>query len=226
MAPGEVTALVPLCSSRPLPLMAERPDARALNWRFVVPSEPGGVLLLPVDGERLAGTIVPDRTVESLHAALGSGPYPAVVAPDLGAWSQLAESPAALMRKLGAAVDRGGWLYAGFSNPLFPGRPLRRGSLRPGVVRRCLAPAGAWTIERFVTMPDQRCPAYILPAARRQELDYLLRTLFVPYTDKDGWRAQAIRRGLAAMRSVTLASPAPIRSLFAPAIAVVARRSS
>ena len=117
-------------------------------------------------------------------------------------------------------------VVAGFSNPLFPGRPLRRGSLRPGVVRRCLAPAGAWTIERFVTMPDQRCPAYILPAARRQELDYLLRTLFVPYTDKDGWRAQAIRRGLAAMRSVTLASPAPIRSLFAPAIAVVARRSS
>ena len=206
--------------------MAERPDARALNWRFVAPDEPGGLLLLPVDGERPPGAIVPDRSTESLRAALDNGPYPAVVAPDLGGWSPLLGSPAALMRELGAAVDRGGWLYAGFSNALFPGRPLGRGSLRPGAVRGCLRPADAWTIERFVPMPDQRCPAYLVPAAGRHGLDYVLRRLFVPYTgDGHGWRSRAIRRGLAAARSLALASPSWARSLLAPAIAVVARRS-
>ena len=29
-------------------------DARALNWRFVTPSEPTGMLLLPAENERIS----------------------------------------------------------------------------------------------------------------------------------------------------------------------------
>jgi hypothetical protein len=206
--------------------MSERLDARSLNWRFVVPGEPDGMLLLPVDGERLGNAIVPDRTAEGLHSALRLGPYPAVAVPDLGSWSPLVGSSTQLMGMLADAVLEGGWLYTGFANALFPGHPLSRGSLRLEAAHRCFGRRGSWTIERFVPMPDQRCPAYLVPTARSEEMDYFLRRLFFPYAGGDQRsRSRIVRRGLWMARIVALASPAWTRVQLAPAFALVARRS-
>ena len=207
--------------------MAERPDARAMNWRFVVPSEPAGLLLLPTDGERVPGAVVPARTARALEEVLARGPFPAVAVPDLGPWARVLGSPSALVRRLAGAVDRGGWLYAGFANALFPGRPFARGSLRPGSVRGSLAATGPWSVERYFPLPDQRRPAFLVPAARREEMDYLLRNLFVPYPETGPpWAARAVRRALVTMRRAALALPAGPRVRLAPAIAILARRSS
>ena len=204
-----------------------RLDARPLNWRFVVPGEPEGLLFLPISGERLAGAIVPDRTTRALHEALDRGSFPAVAVPDVGSWARVLGSPSALIRRLAESVDRGGWLYAGFANALFPGRPFAPGSLRPGSVHRCFEASDGWTVERFFPLPDHRCPAYLVPARRPQEMDYFLRNLFVPYAETGNrWVTRAVRRGLMAMRSTALASPGGTRVRLAPAIAIVARRSS
>jgi hypothetical protein len=148
-----------------------------------------------------------------------------VAVPDLGSWSRLVGSATGLLRMLGAVVDRGGWMYAGFSNALFPAHLLARGSLRPWAVRRCLDPSGSWTVERFIPMPDQRCPAYLVPVTRRQEMDFFLRRLFIPFTGAaDGRDPALVRRGLSAMRSLALLTPPRARTYLAPAMAVVARR--
>jgi hypothetical protein len=207
--------------------MAERLDARPLNWRFVVPGQPDRILLLPVNGERVDGAIVPDRIAASLDEALKGGPYPGVAVPDVGSWSPIVGSHAILIRRLAAAVERGGWLYAGFANALYPGHPFAPGSLRAKVVRRSLAISGVWSVQTYFPLPDHRCPAYLIPAERREEMNYFLRTLFLPYREGGhGWPARVLQRGRLAMRAVALAAPVRTREHLAPAIALVARRAS
>ena len=101
--------------------MAERLDARPLNWRFVVPSEPEGLLLLAMDGERIAGAVVPDRTPGALREALDGASFPAVAVPDVGSWSGVMGSSAALLRKRSSdgtrSISRSKTSWAASSSP-------------------------------------------------------------------------------------------------------------
>ena len=63
-------------------------DHRLLNWRFVVPSVPDGLLLLAAADE--AGEVPGAVACDPALAALRSGPYPAVVVSDLGRWTAAA----------------------------------------------------------------------------------------------------------------------------------------
>jgi hypothetical protein len=202
-------------------------DARALNWRFVVPDEPRGLLLLPADGERVEGAVSPELSASALSGALRDGPYPAVAAPDLARWAGLerAGGAADLLARLGDAVGPGGWLFAGFPNPWYPARPAATGSLGLGTARRILGRSGLGIGESYVALPDQRCPAYLVSAGAPAELEYFLRCLFRPYTGSlSGWRARLGQRSLSLMRRIALGLPHRVRVRFAPALGIVARR--
>lgn len=200
-------------------------DARCLNWRFVVPHEPDGLLLLPVGGETLVGARVPGSSAEDILAALRRGPYPAVAAPDLGAWAaRVGGSPAELLELLARAVSPGGWLYAGFGNPWYPPNPRRAGALRAGRAASVLRGAGLTVSRAYLPFPDHTCPAYLVTDGPR-ETTHFLRTLFLPYAGgRRGWRAWIFGRALSAARWAALPAPQWARSGLAPAHAVVAVR--
>ncbi len=204
-------------------------DARLLNWRLLVPSEPEGLLLLAVAGETLPGAVCPPADASGLAGALDGRRYPAVVAADLGTWGLLpgGGGAAALLGRAAAAVAPGGWLYAGFANRLYPAGPRGRGALRAAVARRTLAAAGLEPAALYLAFPDQRCPAYLVGTVDHAELEYFLRTLFFPHaTGGSAWKARARQRALAAGRRAALAAPARLRPLLAPAYGLVARRPS
>jgi hypothetical protein len=199
-------------------------DARTLNWRFVTPDVPGGLLMLPAGVERLAGAVIPYRTGPSLSAVLSEGPYPAVAAPDLGPWGGLAGGPERLLALLASAVRDEGWLCAGFSNPWSPLRPEGWEHLSLRKARRVLHRAGFGRIDTYLAFPDHRSPAY-LTSLGPAELGYFLRRFFLPYVgDLRGVRARLKQRALRLIRTATLATPHPIRIRFAPAYVLVARR--
>ncbi|MFL5800072.1 MAG: hypothetical protein ACJ77A_19345 [Actinomycetota bacterium] len=200
-------------------------DARALNWRFVVPDEPAGLLLLPADGETVAGATVVPASAHGLAETLARGPFPAVVAPDMGGWAvRTGFRTSELLERLGRQVVPGGWIFAGFANPWYVGRWLRRGSLRRRRAMAALRRAGL-AGEAYLTFPSEQCPAYIVPASGRAELDYLLRRLFVPHTgEPTGFGTRVKRRLLMVMRAVALRAPHRARVAFCPGLAVVARR--
>jgi hypothetical protein len=211
---------------RPSPIMAEL-DARALNWRFVVPDEPRGLLLLPAGGERMEDAVSPELSASALSAALGDGPYPAVAAPDLAGWAGLerAGGAAGLLARLGDSVGPGGWLFAGFPNAWYPAHPAAPGSLGLGAARRILRRSGLGIDEAYLALPDQRCPAYLVSTGGPAELEYFLRRLFRPYPGSlSGWRAGLRQRSLSIMRMVALGLPHRLRVRFAPALGIVARR--
>jgi hypothetical protein len=202
-------------------------DARLLNWRFVVPDEPGRLLLLPADGEDPAGAVTPNDT-NGLDSVIGMGPYDGVAVPDVGRWGSMsgAGGSANLLRQLAAQVADGGWLYVGFANPLYP---LRRGhgSLSLTKALRVLDAAGLDRVDVFLALPDERCPAYLIPRNDRAALDFFLKRLFLPYPGAArGWRGRATQQLMSALRRLALVGPHRARTRFAPAFGIVAGRSA
>lgn len=213
-------------------------DARALNWRFVLPDEPlAGWLLLPASGAAagsdplLAALIAPETTVPQptaagLAAALARGPYPAVAAPDLGVWSGLAHQPAgALLADLCAAVAPGGWLLAGFharwaSLAAGPGT-----GLSASAVRGTLRAGGLPDARLYLPLPGLTQPAFLVPEDRSAELDHVLRRHFIAYAPGGSLRSAARRRAMLAARALALRAPRVVRTGLAPAHYVVARRT-
>jgi hypothetical protein len=202
--------------------MSAEVDARVLNWRFVVPGEPEGLLLLPADSETLPGAVTAEGDV--LDGALLARCYPAVAAPDLAAWTPHRQREAArLLAGLATAVAPGGWLCVGFPNRWYPGAPLRAGSLSSGRAVRTIRRAGLTGAELYAALPEQRRAAFLVPLARRSEMDYMLRVLFDTSFPAGGRRAVAFRRILSILRRVALATPRA-RQHFVPAYYLVARR--
>jgi hypothetical protein len=199
-------------------------DARTLNWRFLVPDEPEGLLLLPIGEERVPAAIVPERDRASLWAALDGRTYPAVVAADLSAWSTVAGTrPSELLDRLAASVATGGFLYAGFSNPWYPGT-RRSDSLPWARARRIVEGRGMSGSLLYLAFPDHACPAYLVDASDRAALEYFVQRLSVPYVGGEGRSARVKQGALRAMRALARAAPHAARVRFAPAGAVVSRR--
>ena len=201
-------------------------DARVLNWRFVAPDEPAGLLLLAVDGEAVPAAIAPERESAALALALEAGPYPAVVAPDISAWASIAEMGArGLLERVAACVAAGGWLYVGFSNAAFPGRRSGPESLRRGTVRRTLRAAGIEGLEEYLTFPSASCPAFLVSTADTAPLEYFLRQLsFPPPPEHDPAGGSNGRRRAALILRAARLAPHRARVAFAPGLAVVGRR--
>ena len=201
-------------------------DARPLNWRFVVPHVPTRSLLLPVDGEQIPGAVVPTPTRGGLDDALEGPVYAAVVAIDAGGWSsRLGLAPAELLGRLADAVEPGGSFCVGFSNPWFPGRPRRPGSLASGRAHEVLRRHG-FEVERcYLAFPGVDCPAYLVDQDEPACLDYFVRRLSVPYAPGSGMSARLKQRMLGAMRRIAMAAPHRGRVRFAPGAVLVARRT-
>jgi len=197
-------------------------DTRRLNWLFLVPDEPETLLLLPVGPEHPSGALVADPS--TLTALLKGGPYPAVAAPDLTAWAVRTRWGAGrLLHRLAEAVGPGGWLYAGFSNPLFPARPFARGSIRMRSALRTVRAAGLTETQSYLPFPSAACPAYFVSAGAA-ELDYFLRRLAFPYGDHSNTRGRLGKRLLRPMLRIAVRTPRAARAGFAPAGAILARR--
>lgn len=203
--------------------MSAEVDARLLNWRFVVPGEPDGLLLLPAGTETLPGAAMP------AHGALASmlldRRYPAVAVPDLAAWVPPGRPAEAsrLLATLAAAVAPGGWLCAGFPNRWYPAGPLRAGSTSLSAALRAVSRAGLTGTEVYAALPDQRRAAFLVPLARPAEMDHMLRVLFETSFPSGGRGAVAIRRILSILRRAALAAPRARRHLV-PAYYLVAQR--
>lgn len=196
-------------------------DHRLLNWRFVVPGMPDGLLLLPAADE--AGEVPAAVACDPELAALRAGPYPAVVVADLGRWG--GRHGKELLVQAAEAVAPGGWLYASFANPLYPLRSRGAAALTLAAAGRVLRGAGLRTSSRWLTFPDQHTPAYLVPAGNGPELEYFMRTFFFPYaTDESARKARIKQRALTMMRATALLAPARLRPYFAPAFAIVAER--
>jgi hypothetical protein len=219
-------------------------DHRLLNWRFVVPSVPDGLLLLAAADE--AGEVPAAVACDPGLAALRAGPYPAVVVADLGRWTTAAarlrpgagvEPTAAaeagrrggggreLLGRAAAAVAPGGWLYASFANPLYPMRSRGVAALTLAAASRVVGDAGLRPSSSWLAFPDQHTPAYLVPAGNGPELEYFMRTFFFPYaTGESARKARIKQRALTVMRGAALLAPAGLRPRFAPAFAIVAER--
>jgi hypothetical protein len=201
-------------------------DARVLNWRYTVPAQRRHMLFLPVGEERVANASIPERSPEGVAQALGGERYATVVAPDISTWSSAAGGdPGALVARLAGVVEPGGWLYIGFPNYWYPARPMRAGSLSLGKAVAALLAAGLDEVEPYLALPDQSCPAFLIGAARRHELDYFLTQLFFPYSPTGTARAALLRRVLLPLAAALLRrGPHRPRVQLAPALALVARR--
>ena len=203
--------------------MRAEPDARLLNWRFVVPGEPDGLLLLPAAGETLPGAVTPESAV--LVNTLLDRRYPAVAVPDLAAWTPPGRQAGAsrLLRTLAAAVAPGGWLCAGFPNRWYAAAPLRAGSLSLAGALGAMRRAGLTGIEVYAALPDQRQAAFLVPLARPAEMDHLLRVLFETSVPAGGRGAVVLRRTLSILRRAALVAPRARRHLV-PSYYLLARR--
>jgi hypothetical protein len=198
-------------------------DARLLNWRFVVPSEPDGLLLLPADSETLPGAITIERDV--LTHPLPERRYPAVAVPDLAAWVPHGRRNEAsrLLTTLAAAVAPGGWLCVGFPNRWYAAAPLRAGSLSLPAALGAVRRAGLGGPEVYAALPDQRKAAFLVPLARPAEMDHMLRVLFETSFPSGGRGAITFRRILSVLRRAACAAPRARRHLM-PAYYMIAQR--
>jgi hypothetical protein len=198
-------------------------DARLLNWRFLVPREPEGLLLLPAGGEALPGAVAAAR--DRLGSPVLDGRYPAVAAADLAAWASRRQQAVTmrLLASLAAVVAPGGWLCVGFPNRWYPAAPARAGSLSLTAAIRTLQRSGMTAPEVYAALPDQRRPAFLVPLARPAEMDHMLRVLFETTVPAGGRGAITLRRVLSALRRAALAAPQTRRYLV-PAYYLIARR--
>jgi len=203
-------------------------DERLLNWRFVVPDGTPRLLFLPIEAETVPGAVIPDRTAVALADALHAGPYTGVVVGDVAAWARMVGGGSSrLLTRLAASLAPGGWLYAGFPNAWFPARPRRRGSMSLRRARRALHRAGRFDLHPYFALPDQRCPAYLISAKRRTELDYFLRHLFFPHVGSRSPRVAVVKQRVLGMARVPVVRlPHFLRLGCAPAVVVVPRRST
>jgi hypothetical protein len=205
-------------------------DARLLNWRFVVPSSQERLLLLSVDHESVPDAVVPTRTARELASALRAGPYTGIVVGDLAAWQSIysdGDPSSELLPQLVASLTRGGWLYAGVPNRWSPSALRRRTQLTAGALTRGLRTAGFTEIHTYFALPSQRCPAYLVSADRRAELDYFLTRLFFPYVGSSSPRTARLRQRLLDWaRWIALRVPHPLRVALSPGMAIVATRSA
>jgi len=209
-------------------------DHRPLNWRFVVPSEPDGLLLLAAADEagEVPGAVACDPEGAALRGRSGS--YPAVVVADLGRWASTTArhrgrgrsgDAKELLAEAAAAVAPGGWLYASFANPWYPLRADGGAGLTLAAAATVLRGAGLQPSSTWLVFPDQRTAAYLVPAGGGPELEYFMRTFFFPYaTGGSARKARIKQRALTLMRRVSLVAPARLRARFAPAFAIVAER--
>ena len=202
-------------------------DHRLLNWRFVVPSVPEGLLLLPAGDEagEVPGAVVCDPEDPEL-SPLRTGPYPAVVVADLGRWAGSRRGGAELLSRAAAAVAPGGWLYASFANPWYPLRSRSEAALTLAAAARVVRRQGLEPASAWLAFPDQRTAAYLVPADGGAELAYFMRTFFFPYASGSSARKVRLKQqALTLMRTAALLAPAPLRPRCAPAFALVAERS-
>ena len=141
-------------------------DVRSTNWRYVVPGEPTGPVVVGADSM-------------SLSAVLAGPPVGALAVPDLGMWA--AQSGAGRHRCLRARrvladlcsqVAPGGWVCVGFANRWYPAAAFARGSLGLGTVHRVLDGNGLAVTATYVALPDHRHPALLVPGERGAELDH------------------------------------------------------
>jgi hypothetical protein len=204
--------------------MIAKVDARLLNWRFIVPGEPEGLLLLPAGAETLPGAVTPAKD-PSGGPQLIDPCYPAIAVPDLAAWLSRGRrrATACLLADLAAAVAPGGWLCAGFANRWCPIAPLRAGSLPSGRALRVIRRAGLTEAELYAALPGHRRAAFLVPLARRAEMDHMLRFLFQTSVPERGLGAVAFRRILHILRRAAILTPR-VRRHLVPAYYLVARR--
>ncbi|GAA1950609.1 hypothetical protein [Catenulispora subtropica] len=137
--------------------------------------EAAGQLILASENETLPGAVTvalgaarrnPGGVAAFLESAIVEGPYPSVVVGDLTGWSNaLRTAPAKLLARLAHAVQPGGSLFAGFGNRHYPGGPFAAGTL--SLKRACavLDRVGFTVAKQYVAMPDQRCPALLVPVS-------------------------------------------------------------
>ena len=203
--------------------MSADADARLLNWRFVVPGEPDGLLLLPADTETVPGAVTPEKDL--LAQALTHSRYPAVAVPDLAAWVPRGQQIEAsrLLAALAAAVAPGGWLCVGFRNRWYAAAPLRPGSTSLGAALGAVRRAGLTGTEVYAALPDQRRAAFLVPLARPAEMNHMLRVLFETSFPSSGRWAVTFRRILSVLRRVACAAPR-VRRHLVPAYYLVAQR--
>ena len=201
-------------------------DARRTNWQFVLPADPADALLLPAGGDDLATR----ERLEQLDAAArrvacDGAVRPAVVAPDVSGWARDCGLRAAdVLGLVAGAVAPGGHLYAGFANALFPARPAARTGLTLRACRRVLAAAGLDLVAAYVTLPDHRLPALMVPT-EGDGLAYVLRhQVFAFSASSSRLVGPAQRAAVRTMRAVALSGPAGARVALAPAYGVLARR--
>jgi hypothetical protein len=200
-------------------------DARALNWRFVVPSEPPGLLLLAEDGGRYDTAVTAVLGSLRIDAALRAGPYPAIAATDIGAWAAAENtSSREVLSALAAAVPQGGWIYAGFANAWFPLAPYLPGSLTVCAACGILRRAGLSDIQVFAALPDHRHPGLLVPTSQPEELDHVLRALFLNYQPGDSALAAARRMILRGLRWTAVVLPHRIRAHALPGFGVIGVR--
>jgi SAM-dependent methyltransferase len=190
------------------------PDARELNWRFVLPDEPAGLLLL---GHAEAGRH------RSLAEAVDHATAAGVVVLDVSEWAARV-SGRSVLRDAAQAVAPGGWLCVSFPNRLFPGATTARGAMALHTARATLRAAGLVPRTVYLPLPDHRHPALLVDARLRGQLDYVFEHLFVSYVPGSSFRVRLIRRVLVAVRRTALVMPQWLRVACAPGYCVLAWR--
>jgi hypothetical protein len=120
-----------------------------------------------------------------------------------------------------------GWLYAGIPSRWVPGALLRRRHLTSRALTGGLRTAGFGQVRTYFALPSQRCPAYLVSADRRAELDYFLTRLFFPYVGSSSRRTARLQQRLLDLgRWTALRVPHRLRVALSPGMAIVATRSA
>lgn len=195
-------------------------DARASNWRYVLPSQTARAVVVEPGGT-------------SMDRALSGPALAAVVVPDLGAWVHRrgagpGRRPTArhLLEDLCGQVAPGGWMCVGFANPWYPARPLGRGSLALPTARGVLSRTGMTLESTYVGLPDHRHPALLVPAGRPAELDHVLRRMLPTYLPPGVPLPRLSRRVMAVLRGAAARTPQRWRVALLPGYLLLARRPS
>ncbi|NUR59954.1 MAG: hypothetical protein HOV87_14975 [Catenulispora sp.] len=215
--------------------MTDPLDARALNWRFVLP-EAAGQLILASHRETLPGAVTasladartdPRSAAAFLKSAIAEGPYESVVVADLSGWSTVLRTrPEQLLKRLAGAVQPAGALFAAFGNRHYPASPFAAGTLSLKAASAALSSAGFTVTNQYIAIPDQRCPALLIPvSASGAELAYVLQNILFPYTDSTSKLKGRLKQILlSTMQHGAQAVPPMLRFRLAPAYAVVGVR--